>query len=171
MILEKEIRSKILQDYLFISGKIKINSTYFINKIDSFVENSNYNFNTNVKGFMTSWDFFVGDDNFLEVLIPIMDKLDEYGLLKFEIKEAWGLREGFAQFTREHNHLPSYLSGVLYLNDHPQKLEFTDINESIVPEEGRFVIFSSFLNHKAKRNTIERCKYAIAFNCANMDTV
>jgi hypothetical protein len=171
MILEKEIRSKIQQDYLFISGKIKINSTYFIEKIEESIKTSGMEFTTNVKGFMTPWDYFVGDDKFLEVLLPIMDKLDEYGLLKFEIKEAWGLKEGFGQFTMIHNHLPCYLSGVLYLNDHNQKLEFTDINTFITPEEGRFVVFSSFLNHKAKRNTVEKPKYAIAFNCHNMDLV
>ena len=57
------------------------------------------------------------------------------------------------------------------MNDHPQKLDFPDINESITPEEGRFVMFSSFLNHKAKRNVVEKAKYAIAFNCHNMDLV
>jgi hypothetical protein len=171
MILDKEIRSKILQDYLFISGKVKINQSYFIEKIEQSIKTSGMEFTTNVKGYMTPWDYFVGDDKFLEVLLPVFDKLDEYKLLKYELKEAWGLKEGWAHFTTIHNHLPCYLSGVLYLNDHPQKLDFPDINESIIPEEGRFVMFSSFLNHKAKRNVIEKAKYAIAFNCHNMDLV
>lgn len=171
MDLDKEIHSKIEQNYILISGKLKIDSQYFINKIEQSIVESDMHFKTNVKGYMTPWKYFVGDDKFLEVLIPILDKLDTYKLLKYELTEAWGLKEGWAHHTVIHNHLPSYLSGVLYLNNHPQKLEFPDINQSITPEEGRVVIFSSFLNHLAHRNTVEKPKYAIAFNCENRDMV
>lgn len=171
MILDKEIRSQVLQNYLLVSGLLNIDSTYFIKKIEDSIINSKFNFVTNVKGYMTPWDYFVGDDNFLKTIIPILDKLDEYKLLRYELNEAWGLKEEWAHYTKEHNHLPAYLSGVLYLNDHPQELIFTDINISITPEKGRFVVFSSFLNHKTKRNRTDIPKYAISFNCANRDFV
>ena len=58
----------------------------------------------------------------------------------------------------------SYLSGVLYLHDHSQKLYFPDIKQEITPTTGRFVLFSSFLNHYTKRNLEDKEKYAISFN-------
>ena len=80
--------------------------------------------------------------------------------------EAWGLKEGYGQRTTKHDHLPNYLSGVLYLNNHKQKLLFDEIKQEVKPEEGKFVLFSSFLKHKAERNLSREIKYAIAFNFA-----
>ena len=58
---------------------------------------------------------------------------------------AWGYKEDKNSYTILHDHVPSYLSGVIYLNRHKQKLLFPEINQAVNPEEGRFVIFSSFL--------------------------
>jgi hypothetical protein len=41
---------------------------------------------------------------------------------------------------------------------------FPEIDQTVKPEEGRFVIFSSFLKHEAKRNPIIIPKYGISFN-------
>ena len=114
MIINKEITSKILRDYIFITGTVDIDSKYFKKRIDEGIQNSNLNHKTNVYG--------------------------------------------------KHTHEPSYLSGVLYLNDHYQKLYFPEINQEITPKPGRFVIFSSFLQHQTKRNIKHKSKYAISFN-------
>ena len=78
--------------------------------------------------------------------------------------ESWGLIEKFGDYTKRHTHGPNYISGILYLNDHHQKLYFPEINQEITPEKGRFVLFSSFLVHHTKRNTQKKEKYAISFN-------
>ncbi len=66
--------------------------------------------------------------------------------------------------TVEHNHSPGLWSGVLYLNDHEQTLDFTEINQKIKPQKGAFALFSSFLKHEAKRNLTGGVKYGISFN-------
>ena len=85
-------------------------------------------------------------------------------LERFTLTDSWGLIEKFGDYTKQHHHLPSYLSGVLYLHDHSQKLYFPDIKQEITPTTGRFVLFSSFLNHYTKRNLEHKDKYAISFN-------
>ena len=167
MIIDKEIISKIPQDYFFISGIIDINTEYFKKKIDEGVKNSdNLNYKTNVLGRQTSWKFFKEDEQFGIILLQLIDYLESLNinLPQFNIAEAWGLIEGFGNYTRKHEHYPSYISGALYLNDHHQKLYFPEIKQEIIPQEGRFVLFSSFLIHQTKRNLEHKDKYAISFN-------
>ena len=85
-------------------------------------------------------------------------------LRKYDFKEAWGYKQGFGHRTTEHDHIPNYLSGVLYLTNGNQKLLFKEINQEITPSVGKFVIFSSFLRHRAERNLSKEYKYGIAFN-------
>ena len=60
--INKEIHSKIYQDYIFIVGSLKFNYKYFISKIEEGIkENSSLNFRTNVEGYMTSWNYFNED--------------------------------------------------------------------------------------------------------------
>ena len=68
------------------------------------------------------------------------------------------------EHTKRHHHEPYYLSGVLYLNNHSQKLYFPDLQQEVTPQMGRFVVFSSFLEHYTKRNIQHEEKYAISFN-------
>ena len=78
------------------------------------------------------------------------------------------LNEEFGEYTKKHDHLPSYVSGSMYLNSHSQKLYFPEINQEITPKPGRFAIFSSFLQHQTKRNIKHKSKYAISFNLRNV---
>jgi hypothetical protein len=66
--------------------------------------------------------------------------------------------------TRRYDHEPAYLSGVIYLNDHGQILEFPELKRFVKPEKGKFVLFSSCLKHKAARSFFIDPKYAISFN-------
>ena len=85
-------------------------------------------------------------------------------LNNFFLQDSWGIIEGIGEHTKRHDHGTCYLSGVLYLNDHSQKLYLPDIKQEIIPKVGRFAIFSSFLQHYTKRNIGSKEKYAISFN-------
>ena len=164
MILEKEIITNIQKEVMFLVGKIKVNNKYFIDKIEEGIKNSHNNFTTNVVGFMTSWDYFCNDKEFIRLLVPILDKIDQNKFIRnYSLKEAWGLKEGFSHQTKEHDH-PEYLSGVIYLNNHTQELVFPQINQKVKPEKGKFVVFSSELRHKTNRNNSDKDKYALSFN-------
>jgi len=166
MLIEKEIISKISRDYVFVTGILDIDSEYFKKRIKEGVQKSHLNYKTNVAGRMTDWTFFNKDGNFLVLLLQLIDYLENLNMdsERFTLSEAWGLIETFGGYTQKHNHAPYYLSGVLYLNDHHQKLYFPEIKQEIIPKKGRFVIFSSFLLHQTKRNLEHKEKYAISFN-------
>ena len=166
MIIDKEIISKIFRDYIFLTGTFDIDSKYFKKRIDEGIQNSKLNYKTNVYGKHTDWTFFNNDTQFLVLLLEIIDHLESLNIVlkKFTLAEAWGLIENFGDYTKKHDHEPYYLSGVLYLNDHPQKLYFPEIKQEIIPKKGRFVIFSSFLLHQTKRNLKHKSKYALSFN-------
>ena len=166
MIIEKEIVSRILTDYIFITGVLDIDSRYFKKRIEEGVQNSNINYKTNVVGRHTEWKFFNKDEQFNVLLLQMIDHLEGLSTptAGFQLAEAWGLIEKFGDYTKRHNHSSAYLSGVIYLNDHHQKLYFPTIKQEIIPKKGRFVIFSSFLTHYTKRNLKHKTKYAISFN-------
>ena len=169
MIIDKEIISQISRDYIFITGVVDIDSEYFKKKIDEGVQTSKINYTTNVRGKHTGWKFFNNDEQFIGLLLQVLDHVDglNINLKRFYLVDSWGLIEKFGEFTNQHEHAECYLSGVLYLNDHSQKLYFPEIKQEILPQQGRFVLFSSFLSHYTKRNFQSIDKYAISFNFAS----
>ena len=99
----------------------------------------------------------------------MIDYLEELNidLDKFYLEDSWGVVLGFGDYTKKHHHCTltsSFLSGVIYLHDHPQKLYFPEINQEIIPQKGRFVFFSSYLLHYTNRNIQKTKKYALSFN-------
>jgi len=166
MKLKKVIDATIPVDYMFRHGSLKIDCNYFIKAIDKgVVAPDNINYSTNVKGLMTSWNYFNKDDKFIETILPLFDYLDNQPeIKKYYLESAWGIKEGFTHYTRLHDHIPNYISGIIYLNSHSQVLLFPQLKEKIIPEKGDCILFSSFLKHKTLRNTTKINKYAIAFN-------
>jgi len=167
MNFDKKIISEIKQPYFFFKGTFdKIDSKYFIKKIDEGCElKDNNSFQTNVIGGMTSWDYFNQDPKFIKILQTFMDFLDKnISLTKYQLTDAWGYRMNSGGETREHGHKPNLWSGVLYLNKHKQTLDFPEINYSVKPEKGKFVLFSSILLHKSDRHRENNPKYGISFN-------
>jgi len=167
MKIDTEINSQIPIDYTFITGKSNIDSNYFIKKIEQGISSKdNKSFKTSVQGYMTPWHYLVQDKEFIKFLLPILDKIDllPTKVPSYILEEAWGIKETFGNRTVLHNHTPAYLSGVLYLHSHPQILEFPEINKTVKPSKGKFVIFSSFLKHGANRNSTNESKYGISFN-------
>ncbi len=166
MKLKKITQDKVKVDYLLIEGFLDINSKYFIKEIENGItKDDNNNFNTNVKGYMTSYEYFNNNKNFLKSIYPLFDYLDSLDNIKpYNLSSSWGLKENFSHFTEPHDHLPAYLSGIIYLNNHNQTLIFPELKKEIKPKLNSFVIFSSFLIHQTNRNTTDVEKYAISFN-------
>ena len=166
MKIEKEIVAKIPRDYLFVSGILDVDAKYFKSRIEEGVKASSINYQTNVYGKHTEWEFFNKDKEFNVLLFQMIDHLETLtiDLQRFYLKNAWGIIEGIGEYTQRHHHEPNYISGVIYFNNHPQKLYFPDIKQEITPQTGRFAIFSSFLNHHTKRNIVDKDKYGISFN-------
>ena len=166
MILNKTIKDKVEVDYFFMQGVLDIDSNYFIKEIDKGIkEKNNQSFKTNVRGLMTPWQYFNNNAHFLKALLPIFDYLDTVENIKrYYLESAWGIKESFTHYTIAHDHVPNYLSGIIYLNSHTQTLLFPQLQREHKPRKNSFLIFSSFLEHKTIRNTSKKNKYALSFN-------
>ena len=168
MIIENKIISKVKQPFFFYKGKFdKINIKYFIDKIEEGCKaNNNNSFKTNIMGEMTNYKYFNNDLEFLKLLWQIFDAVDkDFKKETYSLFDSWGLKNSLSHYTKSHSHKGCYFSGVIYLNKHPQILEFPEINKTIEPDVGSFAIFSSFLEHYCKRNLSNQVKYGISFNC------
>ncbi len=170
VIIQKHIEKKIQKDYFFIEGKIKLDSNYFINKIKEGVGiDDNQTNKTFVRGQMTSWNYFNNDEKFIKVIHKFMDFVDhEINPSSYYLQDAWGYSLDSGGETRFHDHMPNLWSGAIYFNKHKQTLDFTDIDRKIVPEIGKFVLFSSFLRHGSLKHRETDVKYGISFNMATI---
>jgi hypothetical protein len=170
MEISKHVNSKILTNFFFVKGKVSLDFEYFKNKIDEGIEEkNNNNFKTNVLGKMTSWKYFIEDKKFIQFLLPIIQYVNDNNLSteNFKIREAWGIKEGFANCTSMHDHAAASWSGVLYLSDANQPLIFPKINEEVEAKAGNFAIFSSYIKHGTKHMIYDdSIKYGISFNLA-----
>jgi hypothetical protein len=166
MIVQKFFNKKVEKEYFFIQGKIDINADYFINKIKScWGTEQEKKYFTNVKGRMTSWDYFNEDKEFHKALSQLIYYIDsQIKLFPYKLAESWGLELRKNQYTAFHTHSGRYWSGVIYLNSSQQELSFPEIKQKIKPEPGVFGIFSSFLEHGCDFNEEDISKYAISFN-------
>ena len=166
MKIEKHIEKKIEIDYFFIEGVVNIDVNYFLKKIENCVNfEENLNYKTSVKGKVTPFQYFRKDPMFLQLIDNFISYLDDnIDLTKYHLEEAWGFKVGNKEQTNFHKHLPAIWSGVIYLNDHEQILEFPEINKQIKPSVGKFVLFSSFLKHGCKKNNTDNFKYGLSFN-------
>ncbi len=168
MKVNKFIKSKIEIDYFFITGKVPVDTKYFIKEIEKGIkEKENLNYKTNLLSEMTSYGYFLRDKNFFKVILGILDFIDEENLSHnkpYELVDAWGFKQGFSHYTQKHGHAPSIISGAIMLSKHPQHLFFSEINQTLESEPGNFALFSSFLLHKNKRNIIDKNRYGLSFN-------
>ena len=100
-------------------------------------------------------------------MVQFFDFLEKQSLIKnkeCDLYSSWGNKMGFGSRTLSHDHLPSVVSGVIYLNDHNQKLIFKEIEEEVIPKKGSFALFSPILKHHCTRNYTNKIKYGISFN-------
>jgi hypothetical protein len=171
MIINTFIRSKILREYIFIQGKFDLNTQYFIDRInEGLKQEDNKTFQTNVQGGMTSYVFFLQDKKFLQTILPSLDYIDNnFDPDPYHLGEAWGVKNTFTNYTQNHAHGNSYISGSIFLSNSEQGLFFEQINKTIPAVAGNFVLFSSFLKHRTTKriNKFDDEKYSLAFNLFN----
>ena len=166
MRIHNHIENQVLTDYFLIEGTVDVDKDYFINKIKKgFGEENNMNFKTNVRDLMTDYKYFNTDEKFLNIVKDFISYIDaRFNMDEYRLFDSWGYCVRTGNQTRFHHHKPSMWSGVLYLNDHPQTLKFPEVKKEIKPAEGKFALFSSFLNHGADRHDSEETKWGISFN-------
>lgn len=169
IIIDQHIEDECLTDYFFIEGTIDLNAEYFIEKIKlGFQENSNMAFKTNVRDLMTSYTYFNNDAEFSKILKNFITYIDDrMKLNKYILQDSWGYCVRTGNKTLFHTHKPSIWSGVFYLNDHPQTLDFPQIKKKIKPAKGKFALFSSFLEHGCKKHKSKETKWGVSFNLSS----
>jgi|TARA_R100001163_G_scaffold65309_2_gene62045 UDP-N-acetyl-D-mannosaminuronic acid transferase (WecB/TagA/CpsF family) len=142
------------------------NPDSLISKINNELQQDNHlNYVTNVKGEMTKWDAFTKDPEFNAILQKNSSILSNaIGEDTFILEQAWGIRLSGKQLVRKHKHEKHWLSGVFYLSNTSQELFFEELNLSIKPKVGTFIVFDAHLFHQTKNLVGEDVKYAIAFN-------
>ena len=168
MKVNKFIKSKIKRDYFFVTGKVPIDTKYFIEEIEKGIkQKENLSFRTNLLSEMTHYEYFMKNEHLLKIILNFMDLIDEQKLSNYkpyELTDAWGFKQQFGNYTREHDHMPAAISGAIMLSEHSQHLFFPEINQTLECEPGNFALFSSFLLHKNKRNKTDKVRYGLSFN-------
>lgn len=123
---------------------------------------------TNVKGDMTSWNFFNKDQDFktfIEDIIPDLRKCvgpqDA-----FEIHNAWGnILSNEENHVAEHHHRQtSLLSGVLHLSDEGPGLYFKQFDYTLKEKFGGFALFHPETLHEVKKFKYTQPRISLAFN-------
>ena len=173
MIIHKYLFQKYLRNYFFTKGKIEIDSDYFINKIkEACVSDNNNNFKTNIEGEMTPFGHFIQDKKFLEIVPQFVKHVNQYHkFVPYGLGNAWGFELKPNQKTRFHDHYSALWSGVIYLNDCTQELQFPEIGECLKPEKGSFALFNGFLAHGCETNTDKVSKFGLSFNMHEVEPI
>ena len=166
----KHLNKQVSVEYFFVKGLIEIDSDYFIRRIqEGFKDPNNMSNRTNVQDEMTPFQYFNNDPEFVKIINKFIDFIDkEYDLPTYHLYDSWGIKIGYRRWTSEHDHGGNILSGVIYLNSHPQTLDFNQINEKVKPEKGSFALFSPFLKHKCEKSNSIEPKWGISFNMARV---
>jgi len=162
----KHKESKVSVDYFYFTGKVDLDEKYFIEKIkEGCAAPGEKNYQTNIKGKMTDWKFFVRDQHFINIFSNFTRYIDaNIDLAHYYLTDAWGFELNFNEKTLSHRHNESLWSGVLYLSSSNQTLNFPQIREKLKPEIGTFALFSPFLYHGCARSDDNFSKYGISFN-------
>jgi hypothetical protein len=165
MKIKKYIEKNIKKSVFLIEYETKLNSKYFINKIEQGVFSNNLNYVTHVHGKMTSWTHFLNDAALLNLIKTSFNYLDtKIPIRKCFMREAWGNKVEYNDVVREHDHEGCVVSGVLYLNNSRQKLYFNELDEEITPKVGKIILFHPCLKHFTKPSLEKKPRYSIAFN-------
>lgn len=166
--LNKLIEKPIKLDCFFIELQLDIKDVkdQLINDIEKgILDKNNMNHKTNVSGNMTFWKYFNNNLNFHRVLDIGFKETNKYiSLRESFLEDSWGIKTNKGDYTTLHSHEGMSFSGILYLNNFEQPTNFPEYNLNIIPKEGTFLIFSSFLKHGVDKNTSDTVKYAIPFN-------
>ena len=114
---------------------------------------------------------------------------NEVGIKELTIVNSWVSKYEKGQMIGLHRHIPKHVSGVIFLTeghigghfcfqsskfdidsillDNQYEEKTTLYNESfraITPEEGKLIIFNSYMNHGTTPNLDDKIRYTLAFN-------
>jgi hypothetical protein len=137
--------------------------------LETFVDVQNKQ--TNVKATMTDWNINSHEiSNLKNYIIDFLNSKYPFVLArnkKFQFNSFWGNIYRKDEFALEHNHLFNTFSIVYFLkvkrSDSP--LIFLPSHTKITPNEGSFIIFPSYLNHKVpKHNSKDSVRITLSGN-------
>jgi uncharacterized protein (TIGR02466 family) len=137
-------------------------------------------------------NIFSDDDFFSDFILEIEEQANRFAkeleiCQKVKLNNSWININGYKDFNRRHTHQNSIISGVFYIKvpDKSSRLRFyhpafhlmvrdwnVDIkyNEytsdiwNIIPEEGKLVLFPSWLEHEVDQNLSQEKRISISFN-------
>ena len=168
--IKKQIEKRLLKEVFLVELGLDINAykDKLIEEINKSVEsNRNNNFKTNVKGKMTPWGHFIENEYFVKIIKTVFKKISNMKItpnLSVIVSDAWGIKIEGQEHTKEHAHETAFMSGVIYLSNTNQILNFPELNIDIHPKVGSVVLFSGFLKHGTRNYVFQEPKFAIAFN-------
>lgn len=128
------------------------------------------NYQTNVKATMTEWN--ISSPEIEKLKSFIINYLNNYYPFVLKNNNSFYYEHFWANIYRqndhaiEHDHLFSSFSIVYFLkgnrNDAP--LIFTESEVSILPEEGKFIIFPAYLKHKVLKQISNQIRITLSGN-------
>jgi uncharacterized protein (TIGR02466 family) len=175
---------------------IYVNNIKIKEKEKDFLINTNYE-RLKINNGCISVDKYILNDkkisnlkkNILNVLNNYLyDELKIKKIIKFQLLNSWCMKHKKNDYSHEHNHPNSFISGILYLKTNEKSgslifkknhnnlfsktinIEFDEFNIvnsdywSIIPKEGDIVLFPSHLHHYVTENNNDEDRYCCAFN-------
>jgi hypothetical protein len=138
----------------------------FINNFKTLIDKNvgPLNYKTNVKGKMTSWEFFKNVPEFNKILLDIGQIFASFPFRAMTLAQAWGNIIEKGDEVLIHNHRYNHVSGVLYLTENGPGTYFPQFNKTIVEKIGKFVFFNGEVNHGVVPSNIKQKRYTIACN-------
>ena len=144
----------------------------FIMSIKSNLD-SNFKNYTNVKGGMTSWDYFLDKKPFIDFITYLINKhqVTDPGVFKHflqnkNIFNAWGNEIKKGDSLQYHDH--PCIHGILYLTKGCD-LILPELNLKITPEPGDYYIFPALILHGFEKSEEEDNRYSLVFNIDEKD--
>tara|TARA_Y100001937_G_scaffold124157_1_gene188396 strand:- start:298 stop:822 length:525 start_codon:yes stop_codon:yes gene_type:complete len=152
------------QIFFYEAQMPSFNENYFIQKIEEGIKlQNNFNYKTNVKGFMTSWKYFNEDQEFHNLLTNFFTGIKFRKPCNYKLMDSWGLKCIQGNRTEFHNHMEASASGIFYLSDCTSPIIFPQLEKEFYPKKGKVLFFDPTLTH-GTAEIKEGEKYAIAFN-------
>ena len=144
----------------------------FIMSIKSNLDTNFKNF-TNVKGGMTSWNYFLDKKPFVDFITFLINKhqVTDPGVFKHFLQNktvfnAWGNEIKKGDSLQYHDH--PCIHGVLYLTKGCD-LILPELNLKITPEPGDYYIFPPSILHGFEKSEEENNRYSLIFNIEEKD--
>jgi len=138
-------------------------TNYLINEIEKNIDKE-LNYKTNVKGQMTHWKHFVGNEILLNSISESFKIINFFEKSTCKLVDMWGNKLLNNAEIDPHDHKECSFSGILYLNNHGPGTTFPELNLTIEEEVGKIVFFTSTLIHFVKKCNLKKPRYTIAFN-------